>query len=91
MADRVYQAGDLVGVGGLAQRGVAEERPDRGQPGVACAGLVAAVGLEVVQEPGDRRRVEVRQPQPGRRGAGLVLQVRQQQPERVAVGGDRGR
>ena len=41
---------DYVGVFGVAQRGVAEQRVDRGQPVVAGAHAVAPVGFEVVEE-----------------------------------------
>ena len=51
--------GDHRGVLGVAQRGVAEQRVDRGQPGVAGAGAVAAVVFEVVEERRDQRGVEV--------------------------------
>ena len=44
---------------GVAQRGVAEQRVDRGEPGVAGADAVAALVLEVVQERADQRRVEI--------------------------------
>ena len=52
-------ARDRGGVLGVAQRGVAEQRVDRGQAGVAGADAVAALVLEVVEERADQRRVEV--------------------------------
>ena len=79
------------GVLRVAQRGVAEQRVDRGQARVAGAGAVAAVALEVVEERADQRRVEIRDVEPVRLLAGCVLGEAQQQPERVAVGGDRVR
>ena len=51
--------GDALGVFGVGQRGEAEQRVDRGQPGVAGADAVAALVFEVVEEAGDQRRVEV--------------------------------
>ena len=50
---------DRVGVLGVAQRAVAKQRADRGQAGVAGAGRVAALVLEVVEERADQRGVEV--------------------------------
>ena len=52
--------------GRVADGGVAHERVDRGQPGVAGAGAVAAVGLEVVEEVQHERRVQVGQLQRAR-------------------------
>ena len=50
---------DVLGVFGVAERGVSEQRVDRRQAGVAGADAVAALVLEVVEERGDQRRVEV--------------------------------
>jgi hypothetical protein len=44
---------DELGVFGVAQGGVAEQRPQCGEAGVAAARAVAPVRLEVVQERGD--------------------------------------
>ena len=55
------------GVLGVAQRGVAEQGADRGEPGVAGAGAVVAFGFEVVQERPDQRR---RRGRPGPAGEG---------------------
>jgi len=44
---------------GVVQRRVLEQGADRGQPGVAGPGAVAAVVLQVVQERPDRLRVQV--------------------------------
>ena len=82
-------AGDRGGVLGVAQRRVAVERVDRGEPCVAGLGAVAAVLFEVVEERSDQRRVEVGEVQLAWLLAGLLLGVGQQQPEGVAVGGDR--
>ena len=81
----------VCGVLGVAQRGVPVERVDRRQPGVAGAGAVAAVVLEVVEERADQRRVEVGEVESAGLLAGLLWREAQQQPERVAVGGDRAR
>ena len=74
--------------GGVAQGGVAHERVDRGQPGVAGADAVAALGLEVVEEVQHERRVEVGQSERGGWSSGALLGEAQQQLERVAVGLD---
>jgi hypothetical protein len=76
---------------GVAQRGVAVKRVDRREPGVAGSGTVAAVVFEVVQERADQRRVEVGEVQLAWLIAGLLLGEGEQQPERVAVGGDGSR
>ena len=44
---------------GGAQGGVAEQRVDRGQPGVAGGGAVASDGFQVLQEGADRGGVQV--------------------------------
>ena len=80
---------DRRGVLGMVQRGVAEQRVDRGQAGVAGAHSVAALGFQVSQERPDQRGVQVGEVQL----AGLGVRVRsageaQQQPEGVAVAGD---
>ena len=82
---------DVVGVFGMAQRGIPIERVDRRQAGVSGAGAVAAVGLEVIEERGDGVGVEIgdvehRRFPPATRGG-----EPQQQSDRVAVGGDRVR
>ena len=64
--------GDGLGVFGVGQRGVAEQRVDRGQPGVAGADAVAALGLEMVEEAGDQRCVEVGQVEPRRWNPGVL-------------------
>jgi hypothetical protein len=53
--------------------------------------MVAAVVFEVIQERGDQRRVEVGNVQRVRFDAGALLREGQQEPEGVAVGGDRVR
>ena len=47
--------------GRVTDRGVAHEGVDRGKPGVAGAGAVAAFGLEVVEEVQHQRGVEIGQ------------------------------
>jgi hypothetical protein len=74
---------DELGVFGVAQGGVAEQRPQRGEAGVAAARAVVPVRLEVVQERGDHLGAEVVPVQGGRRLARAVLQEAQQKPERV--------
>jgi hypothetical protein len=81
-------ASDVVGVLGVAVRGEAKQRVDRRQPGVAGARAVAALVLEVVEKAGDERGVEVGDIEAAGRSAKLPVGVADQQPERVAVGGD---
>src|SRR5947208_3284974 len=50
---------DELGVLGVAKRGVAEQRMDRGQPGVAGPHTVAPLMLQMVEEAGDQGCVEV--------------------------------
>ena len=73
----------------MLERGETVERVDRAEAGVAGAGTVAAVAFEVGEERADQRCVEVVDVQLERLLAGLVVREAQQQPERVAVGGDR--
>jgi hypothetical protein len=72
----------------VAQCREAEQRVDRGQPGVAGADAVAAVVFQVVEEGADQRRVEVGDLERGGLPAGLAGCEGQQEPERVAVGRD---
>ena len=77
---------------GWLQGGVAVERVDRRQAGVAGRGRVAALVLEVVEERADQRRVEVGEVQLAWAACRSARAAkRKQQPERVAVGGDRAR
>ena len=76
---------------GVVKRQVREQRVDRREAVVAAADAVAASFLEVVQERGDQRRVELGDVQLAGRIAGPVLREGEQQPERLAVGGDRVR
>jgi hypothetical protein len=79
---------DQVRVLGVAQRGVAEQRMDRGQPRVAGPRAVTAVTTQVFQEGPDEGGVEVVQAQVARLGAGALLGEAQQQSEGIPVGGD---
>lgn len=76
---------DHGGVLGVAQRRVAEQRPDRREAQVAGPRPVAAVHLQVLEERGDQRLVEVMPLQRGGRLAGSLLHEAEQQPERVSV------
>ena len=84
-------AADQRGVLGVLQRGEAEHRVDRCQSGVAGAGAVAALLFEVVEERADQRRVEILELELARLLAGALLSEAEQQPEGVAVCGDRVR
>jgi hypothetical protein len=50
---------DRRGVLGVAQHAVAVEGADRCQAGVAGPGAAPAVGLEMIEERADQRRVEL--------------------------------
>ena len=69
---------DHGGVLGMAQGGVAEQRPDRGEPGVTGPDAHAAVGLQVGQERADQHRVQVGDVQLVRGFAGPFLGEREQ-------------
>ena len=73
---------------GVAQRRVAEEGADGGQPGVAGAGAVVALVFEVVEEGADQRGVQVGEVELGGLLAGPVAHEAQQQAPGVPVGGD---
>ena len=73
------------------QGGVAEQRVDDGQPDVAGGDAVAPARLQVVQERADRAGVQVGQALPGGLLPGLLMDVADQEPDRVAVAGDRVR
>jgi hypothetical protein len=75
----------------MFERGEAEHRVDRRQPGVAGARAVAAISFEMVEEGRDQRRVEVLDLELAWLLARAALREREQQPEGVAVGGDRVR
>src|SRR6266699_2402450 len=68
---------------------MSEQAADGGQAGVTGADAVAAFDLQVVQERRDQVRVELFEVQPPRLGPGGVMGEIEQQPHRVAVGGDR--
>jgi hypothetical protein len=68
-----------------------EERVDRGQPRVAGANAVASFVLQVGEKRGDRRGVEILKLQPRWCCPGALVHEGQQQPEAVAVGGNRVR
>ena len=71
--------------------GVAEQRVDGRQPVVAGGGAVAAACLQVGEERADGDGVQVGELELGGLLAGLLLDVAEQQPERVTVGRDRVR
>ncbi len=82
---------DVSGVLGVAQGGEAEQGVDRGQSGVAAADGVAPLALDVVEERADHWRVQVGEVEPARHGAGALRGEVKEQPDGVAVGGDRVR
>ena len=73
---------------GVAQRGVGEQRADRGQAQVAGPGAVVPLALEVVQERRDRDGVQVVPVELGGHLPGPLVHEGEQQPQGVAVGGD---
>ena len=80
-----------LGVLWVAERGVAVKGTDRGQPCVAGAGAVSPLVLEMVKERADQRRVQFVDLESGWLLAGALGGEGEQQPHRVAVGGDRVR
>lgn len=80
---------DRLGVLGMAQLGEPKQRADRRQPRVSRRHRVSALALEVIEEGADQRGVEVGDLELRRRAAGPPLGELHQQPDRVAVGGDR--
>ncbi len=82
---------DLHGVRWRFERDVAEERTDRGQSQVARSSRDAASLLQLIEEGNDQGCVDVLERQRRRRLAKPPVDELQQQPERVAVGGDRVR
>jgi hypothetical protein len=74
---------------GMAERQVREQRVDCRQAVVAGADAVAASCLEMVQEGSDQRRVELVDVQFAGFRSGPLGGEGEQQPERLAVGGDR--
>jgi hypothetical protein len=73
---------------GMAQRGVGEQRADRGQPQVPGPGAVAPLVFEMVQERRDGGGVQVVPVEFGGRLAGVLVHEGEQQAHGVAVGGD---
>jgi hypothetical protein len=71
---------------GVSQGGESEEGVDRREPGVEGAEAVVAIVLEVVEEPGDARGVEIIEIECSRLLAALVLGEGEQQPEGGEIG-----
>jgi hypothetical protein len=82
---------DRGGVLGVVQGEVGEQRVDRRESVVAGRGRVVALVFEVLEERGDQRRVEVGDVELAGWGAASLGGEAQEQPEGVAVGGDRVR
>jgi hypothetical protein len=85
--DRQDLADDGSVLGRLRGR-VLEQRVDRGQAGVACGAAVASLLFQVLEERARQGGVQVGEAEPAGRLAGLVAGEGEQEPERVAVGGD---
>ena len=75
----------------MAQGGIAEQGPDRGQSGVAGAHAVLSLALQMVEEGTDQRRIEVVDVEFARRLAVPLRREDQEQPQRVAIGLNRVR
>jgi hypothetical protein len=78
-------------VGRLGDGHKAEERADRGETGVAAAGTVAPLRLDMGEEVTHQHTIQVFHPEPSRRLSGLLAGKAQQQAEGVAVARDRVR
>jgi hypothetical protein len=76
---------------GVAKSGEPKERVDRRQARVPGAHAVSALALEMVEEGGDKRRVEIGAIEPGGLAPGAFGGKRKEQPPGVAVGGHRAR
>ena len=72
----------------MLERGEPVEGVNRAEPRVAGPRTVAAFVFEVAEERADQRRVQVVDVQLEWLLTSLVVREAQQQPERVAVGGD---
>lgn len=83
--------GDCLGVLGMFEGGVAVEGVDCREAIVARADAVAADRFEVGEKRADQLGVEVVEVQLKGLFAGLLLRECEQEPDRVAVGGDRFR
>ena len=57
-------------------------------PGIAGGHAVASLGFQMGEERRDQRGVDVADVEPGGRFAGAIVGEDQQQPQRVAKGGD---
>jgi hypothetical protein len=78
---------DQSGVLGMPERAVLEERVDRPEPHVAGTGAVPTLGLQVIEERADHRRVELRELELRRSGAGSLLsKAWHEQQSGVSVG-----
>jgi hypothetical protein len=64
---------DQLGMLGMAERGIAEERVDRCQSRVARAGAVVPLGFEMGEEGADQLRIDVRDVELRRSLAGACL------------------
>ena len=80
--------GDEIGVLGMAQGGMLEQGVDRRQAGVAGPGGVVPLLLQHGQEIGHQFGVHDGKVEVTGVDAGALVDVANQQPERVAVGGD---
>jgi hypothetical protein len=74
---------------GVFECSEAVEGVDRAEARVARPDAVASVLFEMLEERADQRRVEIVEVQLERLLGGLPVREAEQQPERVAVGGDR--
>ena len=75
--------------GRIGHRDEAEERSDGGEPGVAATSAITPRGLGVGEEVRDQIGVDVFDRQVDRRLFAASARISQQQPERIAIAGDR--
>jgi hypothetical protein len=70
-------------------RGIFEEYPDRGKPGISAPDTICSITLEVIQKAQDQIGIEVGQGHVRRGFPNPLLSKGQQELERVPVGRDR--
>jgi hypothetical protein len=82
---------DQLGMLGVTESGVSEQRPQRGETGVPAAGTVVPVVFEMVQEGRDHPDSEILPVESGGSLSGPALHKVEQEHKRVPIGPHRGR
>ena len=75
--------------GRIGHRDEAEERSNRGETGITAASAITPRGLGVGEEVRDQIGVDVFDRQVDRRLVAASARISEQQPERIAIAGDR--